>query len=72
MLVMTALNDSQVMYWQPAKWVARLRARKTDANPLLLHVDMEAGHSGASDRYAFLREVAFTLTFVFTQWGLDS
>lgn len=71
MLVMTALNDSQVMYWQPAKWVARLRARKTDEHPLLLHVDMDAGHSGASDRYAFLREVAFTLSFVFSQWGLE-
>jgi oligopeptidase B len=70
LLVMAALNDSQVMYWQPAKWVARLRAHKTDAHPLLLHMDMDAGHSGPSDRYAFLREVAFTLAFVFTELGL--
>ena len=71
MLVMAVLNDSQVMYWQPAKWVARLRAHKTDTNPLLLHMDMDAGHSGPSDRYAFLREVAFTMSFVFLQLGLE-
>ncbi len=71
LLVMAALNDSQVMYWQPAKWVARLRAHKTDDNPLLLHMDMAAGHSGASSRYDFLREVAFTFAFVFTQLGLE-
>ncbi|MFP2924264.1 S9 family peptidase [Pyxidicoccus sp. 3LG] len=70
MLVMAALNDSQVMYWQPAKWVARLRERKTDTHPLLLHMDLDAGHSGPSDRYAFLSEVAFTLAFVFTELGL--
>jgi oligopeptidase B len=72
MLVMAALEDSQVMYWQPAKWVARLRANKTDRQPLLLHVDMASGHSGASSRYDFLREVAFTLAFVFTQLGLEA
>jgi oligopeptidase B len=71
LLVMAALNDSQVMYWQPAKWVARLRAKKTDTRPLLLHMDLDAGHSGPSDRYAFLREVAFTLAFVFTELGLE-
>ncbi|MBN1204570.1 MAG: S9 family peptidase [Myxococcaceae bacterium] len=71
MLVMTALDDSQVMYWQPTKWVARLRANKTDRQPLLLHVDMAAGHSGDSSRYDFLREVAFTLAFVLTELGLE-
>ncbi|QSQ24737.1 S9 family peptidase [Pyxidicoccus parkwayensis] len=70
-MVMAALNDSQVMYWQPAKWVARLRAMKTDTRPLLLHMDLDAGHSGPSDRYAFLREVAFTFAFVFTELGLE-
>ncbi|MBJ6761776.1 S9 family peptidase [Myxococcaceae bacterium JPH2] len=71
MLVMAALNDSQVNYWQPAKWVARLRANKTRDTPLLLHMDMDTGHAGPSDRYAFLREVAFTLSFVFTELGID-
>jgi oligopeptidase B len=70
MLVETSLNDSQVMYWEPAKYVARLRALKTDANPLLLRVNMDAGHSGASGRYDFLREIAFTWAFVLGAVGL--
>jgi oligopeptidase B len=70
-LVMAALNDSQVMYWGPARWVARLRAHKTDSHPVLLQMDMAAGHTGASSRYEFLREVAFTFAFVFTQLGLE-
>jgi oligopeptidase B len=69
MLVQTSLNDSQVMYWEPAKYVARLRAMKTDANPLLLKTNMEAGHGGASGRYDFLREIAFTYAFVLWQLG---
>ena len=69
MLVQTSLNDSQVMYWEPAKYVARLRAAKTDANPLLLKVNMEAGHGGASGRYDYLREIAFTYAFLL--WQLD-
>jgi oligopeptidase B len=64
MLVETSLNDSQVMYWEPAKYVARLRRLKTDSNPLLLRVNMDAGHGGASGRYEFLREIAFTYAFV--------
>jgi oligopeptidase B len=67
MLVQTSLNDSQVMYWEPAKYVARLRAVKTDANPVLLKINMEAGHGGASGRYDFLREIAFTYAFVLWQ-----
>ena len=67
MLVQTSLNDSQVMYWEPAKYVARLRATKTDANPLLLKINMEAGHGGASGRYDFLREIAFTYAFILWQ-----
>lgn len=64
MLVETSLNDSQVMYWEPAKYVAKLRRLKTDANPLLLRINMEAGHGGASGRYAFLKEIAFTYAFI--------
>jgi oligopeptidase B len=70
MLVQTSLNDSQVRYWEPAKYVARLRAMKTDSNPLLLKTNMEAGHGGASGRYDFLREIAFTYAFVLWQLGL--
>ena len=70
MLVETSLHDSQVMYWEPAKYVAKLRALKTDANPLLLRTVMEAGHGGASGRYDALREVAFTYAFILWQVGL--
>jgi oligopeptidase B len=58
MLVSTGLWDSQVAYFEPAKYVARLRAKKTDRNPLLLAVNMSAGHGGASGRFAILDEVA--------------
>jgi len=64
MLVETSLNDSQVMYWEPAKYVAKLRRFKTDANPLLLRVNMDAGHGGASGRYDYLKEIAFTYAFI--------
>jgi oligopeptidase B len=69
MLVKTSLFDSQVMYWEPAKYVARLRQLKTDANTLLFHVNLEAGHHGASGRYDYLREIAFDYAFVLTQVG---
>ena len=69
-LVETSLNDSQVMYWEPAKYVARLRTLKTDSNPLLLKTIMEAGHGGASGRYDALKELAFTYTFILDQVGL--
>jgi oligopeptidase B len=71
MLVETSLNDSQVMYWEPAKYVARLRTLKTDANPLLLKTIMEAGHGGASGRYDALKELAFTYSFILDQVGLS-
>ncbi|UCH49871.1 MAG: S9 family peptidase [Betaproteobacteria bacterium] len=64
MLVETSLNDSQVMYWEPAKYVAKLRAAKTDRNPLLLRINMDAGHGGASGRYDFLKEIAFSYAFI--------
>jgi oligopeptidase B len=71
MLVKTSLNDSQVMYWEPAKYVARLRPIKTDATPLLLHINMEAGHGGASGRYDYLKEIAFDYAFLLTQLGVE-
>jgi oligopeptidase B len=70
MLVKTSFNDSQVMYWEPAKYVAKLRRLKTDSNPLLLKTNMSAGHGGASGRYDYLREVAFDYAFVLTQLGI--
>jgi oligopeptidase B len=70
MLVDSSYNDSQVMYWEPAKWVAKLRANKTDKNPLYLHMNMKpAGHSGVSGRYDHLRERAFDLAFVLDELG---
>jgi oligopeptidase B len=68
-LVRTSINDSQVMYWEPAKYVARLRTLKTDDRPLLFKIDMGAGHGGPSGRYDFLREVAFDYAFVLAQLG---
>ncbi len=70
MLVETSLNDSQVMYWEPAKYVAKLRTLKTDRNPLLLKTIMAAGHGGASGRYDALKELAFTYAFILGQVGL--
>jgi oligopeptidase B len=63
-LVRTGLHDSQVMYWEPAKWVAKLRVLKTDENRLLFKVDMRAGHGGPSGRYDYLREIAFDYAFI--------
>ncbi len=70
MLVRTSLNDSQVMYWEPAKYVAKLRTLKTDNNPLLLHCNMEAGHGGASGRYDALKETAMEYGFLLHQLGI--
>jgi oligopeptidase B len=70
MLVKTGLNDSQVMYWEPAKYVAKLRALKTDANRLLLKTNMGAGHGGASGRYDYLREIALDYAFLLTELGI--
>ncbi|WP_443082052.1 S9 family peptidase [Tenacibaculum sp. FZY0031] len=63
MLVTTGLHDSQVQYWEPAKWVAKLRELKTDDNMLFLHTNMEAGHGGASGRFDALKETAEEYTF---------
>jgi oligopeptidase B len=70
MLVKTSLNDSQVMYWEPAKYVAKLRTLKTDNTPLLLKTNMGAGHGGASGRYDYLREIALDYAFLLTQLGI--
>ena len=64
MLIITGFHDSQVQYWEPAKWVAKLRELKTDTNLLLLHTDMEAGHGGASGRFEALKETAEEFTFL--------
>jgi oligopeptidase B len=70
MLVKTSLHDSQVMYWEPAKYVAKLRTLKTDLNPLLLVTNMKAGHGGSSGRYDFLKEIAFDYAFILRELGL--
>jgi len=72
MLVKTGLNDSQVMYWEPAKYVAKLRTLKTDSNALLFKINMGAGHGGASGRYDYLREISLDYAFLLTQLGIDS
>jgi oligopeptidase B len=72
MLVKTSLNDSQVMYWEPAKYVAKLRTLKADDNPLLLKINMGAGHGGASGRYDSLREIALDYAFLLTQLGIHN
>lgn len=64
MLVTTGLHDSQVQYWEPAKWVAKLRALKTDDNPLLLRINMDAGHGGRSGRFRALEETAVVYGFL--------
>jgi oligopeptidase B len=70
MLVRTSYNDSQVMYWEPAKWVARLRATKSGGNPLLFKVKMDpAGHGGASGRYDRLRDAAYDYAFLLGPLG---
>lgn len=72
MLIKTSLNDSQVMYWEPAKYVAKLRTLKKDKNPLLMKINMGAGHGGASGRYDALRETAFDYAFILQQFGITS
>jgi oligopeptidase B len=69
LLVTTGLHDSQVQYWEPAKWVAKLRTLKTDNNQLLLHTNMEAGHGGASGRFEALREIALEYAFMLNLAG---
>jgi oligopeptidase B len=69
LLVTTGLHDSQVQYFEPAKWVAKLRTHKTDAQPLLFRTNMEAGHGGKSGRFSRLKEVAEEYAFVLSLVG---
>ena len=70
MLVTAGLEDDRVMYWDPAKWTAKLRANKTDDHLLLLRMNMGAGHAGESGRYDYLRELAHDTAFVLMALGL--
>lgn len=70
MLVKTSFDDSQVMYWEPAKYVAKMRTLKTDDHPLIFKINMAGGHGGSSGRYDRLRELAFDFAFILTQLGI--
>ncbi|RRA49790.1 S9 family peptidase [Acidipila sp. EB88] len=70
MLVKTSLHDSQVMYWEPAKYVAKMRTLHTGEHPVLLHTNMTAGHGGASGRYDYLKEIAFDYAFLLRELGV--
>ncbi len=72
MLVITGLHDSQVQYWEPAKWVAKLRTMDQYTNKLLLHTNMEAGHGGASGRFEAIKEVAMEYAFIFDLAGIHN
>jgi oligopeptidase B len=71
MLVLTSLWDSQLQYYQPAKWVARLRATKTDHNPLLFGVNMAGGHGGGSGRFHRYHDTALEYTFILDSLNID-
>ncbi|MEN8157640.1 MAG: S9 family peptidase [Bacteroidota bacterium] len=71
MLVTTGLHDSQVQYWEPAKWVAKLREMKTDNNMLLMYCNMDTGHGGASGRFETYKETAMEYAFLLTLAGID-
>ena len=71
MLVTTGLHDSQVQYFEPAKWVAKLRTQKTDANPLLFKTTMEAGHGGKSGRFARQAQIAEEYAFILNLLGIN-
>ena len=63
-LITTGLHDSQVQYWEPAKWVAKLRDVQQGDNLILLHTNMDAGHGGASGRFEALKEIAMEYAFL--------
>ena len=70
LLVTSGLHDPRVQYWEPTKWVAKLREMKTDNNQLLLKTNMSAGHGGNSGRYGYLEDIAFEYAFLLDKWGL--
>jgi oligopeptidase B len=70
LLVTTGLHDSQVQYWEPAKWVAKLRELKTDNNPLIFHINMDYGHGGASGRFQWIKDTALEYAFIFDLIGI--
>ena len=70
MLITGGLYDPRVQYWEPAKWTARLRRANISDSVILLKMNMEAGHGGASGRYDYLREIALEYAFLLWQWGL--
>ena len=63
-MVTAGLNDPRVGYWEPAKWVARLREKKTDNLPLIFRVHLGAGHGGASGRYGYLEDLSWVFAFI--------
>ena len=71
LLVTTGLHDSQVQYWEPAKWVAKMRTLKTGASLLLMHTNMDAGHGGASGRFEGLKELAMEYAFLLDLEGIQ-
>ncbi|QGY47425.1 prolyl oligopeptidase family serine peptidase [Maribellus comscasis] len=71
MMVTTGLHDSQVQYWEPTKWVAKLRDLKTDDNLLIFHVNMDYGHGGASGRFQWIENIALEYAFIFDQLGMN-
>lgn len=71
MLITTSYNDSQVQYFEPTKWVAKLRATKTDDNLLLFKIDMDSGHGGASGRFKYIKDQAFTYAYILKTVGID-
>ncbi len=69
MLVEGSLNDTRVGYWEPTKWVAKLRATKTDSNLVLLHINLDAGHGGSSGRYDWFKDIAREYAFILYETG---
>jgi oligopeptidase B len=71
-LVTSALHDARAPFWEAVKWVAQLRARKTDQNPIILHIDLESGgHGGPSGRYEQIKDDAYQMAFILTQLGVE-